>query len=352
MRHRIPFNYQNYIADWYDNPFYYGFGMSFWRGSSANDIFFLDINRYSFSSTMGKAYVNGGDGSDAVYLTGGHHTDPNNADTTNEEFSGYWFDLSTGVGRAMFYDERDGEYSRDRFVFNSIESIYSTDFDDFINGNDANNILVARGGDDTVSGAEGDDYINLGRGNDTAFGGSENDTIIGGPGEDKLFGEAGNDVLIGGRHGDELRGGSGDDTLFGGGGPDTLFGGSGGDTFIFGLLDTSPLSLSSSGDATSIGDFDPTEDEIWIPAGLTYGGRTANPDFGEYTVWQSDEFTGIAWNSGGLNDEIRNLQIDDVRLIYDPETGGVSRARLNIEDIEASIFTVVDHTFTNGWEVA
>jgi hypothetical protein len=74
--------------------------------------------------------------------------------------------------------------------------------------------LIAKGGDDTLSG-----YI----GNDKLYGGSGNDELNGGKGEDFLDGGADNDTLLGG---------DGHDLLDGGGGRDVLDGGSGNDVYV------------------------------------------------------------------------------------------------------------------------
>jgi serralysin len=101
--------------------------------------------------------------------------------------------------------------------------------DDFIFGNDLNNILIGRAGDDTIEGGGGNDRINGGRGDDTLNGGDGADEIWGRGGADTLNGGAGDDELDGGRGNDTLNGGDGDDELEGGRGNDTLNGGAGDD---------------------------------------------------------------------------------------------------------------------------
>ena len=109
---------------------------------------------------------------------------------------------------------------------------------DTIIGNDANNHLSARRGDDTVAGGLGDDTLEAGAGNDDISGNSGQDSIRGGDGEDLLRGgtgndtidgDAGDDQLRGQRDGDRLAGGTGNDNINGGGGNDTLFGEDGND---------------------------------------------------------------------------------------------------------------------------
>jgi serralysin len=109
-------------------------------------------------------------------------------------------------------------------------------------GNNRNNQVNTRGGDDIVLGGGGNDFLRLGGGDDLAFGGDGNDTILGGPGNDIVFGNAGDDFLNGGVGNDWLSGGDGadillgqggNDTLVGGNGVDTMTGGAGSDTFVY-----------------------------------------------------------------------------------------------------------------------
>lgn len=92
---------------------------------------------------------------------------------------------------------------------------------DLITGGKGNDVLMGRGGDDSLRGDKG---------NDTIFGGVGSDVMRGGRGNDTLMGELGNDFVFGGRGNDFLDGGLGNDLLKGGSGNDTLMGGSGNDT--------------------------------------------------------------------------------------------------------------------------
>ncbi|MBR0680665.1 hypothetical protein GXW74_09210 [Roseomonas eburnea] len=110
-------------------------------------------------------------------------------------------------------------------------------------GNEADNLLVAMAGDDTVRGGaghdrlqgrEGNDILYGEEGDDTLFGGTEADILDGGAGRDVLRGEAGDDSLLGGADSltDTLFGDAGDDWLDGGGGYDLMYGGYGNDTYV------------------------------------------------------------------------------------------------------------------------
>ncbi len=101
--------------------------------------------------------------------------------------------------------------------------------DDWIFGNELDNELLGRTGNDTIDGGAGNDEIDGGWGDDTLFGGDGDDELEGGKGNDTLSGGSGNDELEGGKGDDTLDGGDGDDELEGGKGNDTLLGGSGND---------------------------------------------------------------------------------------------------------------------------
>ncbi len=77
-----------------------------------------------------------------------------------------------------------------------------------IAGTDLNDVICARGGDDTVRGGLGADLI---------YGGAGNDHLDGQEGSDTLMGESGDDVLGGGSEYDYLDGGGGTDSCSKGG---------------------------------------------------------------------------------------------------------------------------------------
>ena len=60
----------------------------------------------------------------------------------------------------------------------------------------ADQIVYARGGNDTIATGAGDDAIYAGSGDDTVHGGAGNDTIFGGTGADSLSGGDGNDIFV------------------------------------------------------------------------------------------------------------------------------------------------------------
>ena len=128
---------------------------------------------------------------------------------------------------------------RDNLViaFNAtIENATGSNYDDYIFGSAAGNVLVGGPGNDTMRGSEwadrnvvdndtmygggGGDFMAGHNGRDVMYGGEGNDFVIGDDGNDTLSGENGNDMLYGGAGNDLLIGGLGNDTLNGGGGFD------------------------------------------------------------------------------------------------------------------------------------
>ena len=98
-------------------------------------------------------------------------------------------------------------------VIGRIENARGAVGDDWIRGNEADNILF---GDALADGLGGADTLDGAEGNDTIFGGTGNDEIAGGSGDDQLFGNADNDTIQGGDGSDTIIGGLGADWLDGG----------------------------------------------------------------------------------------------------------------------------------------
>ena len=112
--------------------------------------------------------------------------------------------------------------------------------DDFLRGNELDNVINGLSGNDMIGGGEGNDTIAGGTGNDeidgdggndVISGDAGNDEIDGGNGNDTIAGGTGNDVISGDYGNDTITGGEGDDSLRGDDGDDILIGGQGNDTF-------------------------------------------------------------------------------------------------------------------------
>jgi Ca2+-binding RTX toxin-like protein len=107
---------------------------------------------------------------------------------------------------------------------NGIENLIGSAQDDWLGGDDGNNVL---------NGWYGNDTIEAGLGNDILYGFDGADILDGNGGVDVLHGENGSDELYGNADNDNLDGGNDNDKLFGGTGADTLTGGAGADAFWF-----------------------------------------------------------------------------------------------------------------------
>ncbi|MCU0534402.1 MAG: hypothetical protein MUD14_10970 [Hydrococcus sp. Prado102] len=86
-------------------------------------------------------------------------------------------------------------------------------------GDDRFDVLA---GNDRVTSGAGNDSISGSFGNDTLLGGNNNDVLLGQDNRDSLEGQAGNDTLEGGNDNDFLSGGTGNNLVNGGAGNDTL----------------------------------------------------------------------------------------------------------------------------------
>lgn len=121
------------------------------------------------------------------------------------------------LGGYMIADDFTGALTDEQGGFRGvlIENAAGGGKADLIEGNDAANELLGRGGWDRVYGLGGRDEI---------YGGNGRDVLSGGDSNDRLYGEGDKDTLWGGR---------GSDRLYGGEGNDTLNGGTGADLFVF-----------------------------------------------------------------------------------------------------------------------
>lgn len=102
-------------------------------------------------------------------------------------------------------------------------TIVGTPGDDFIDGTDGRDVIVARGGDDHVGSGPGRDLICLGAGDDLGDGHDGQDQVRGGAGDDYLVSHRGYDRIVGNRgrdvmflpsrRGTDVEGGPGDDAI-------------------------------------------------------------------------------------------------------------------------------------------
>ena len=85
-------------------------------------------------------------------------------------------------------------------------TISGTTGDDVIKGNDQNNRIFGKGGDDIICAGNGHDYINASSGDDEIYGQAGNDVIYGGDDDDYVEGGTGTDIIFTGFGGDEIYG--------------------------------------------------------------------------------------------------------------------------------------------------
>ncbi len=110
-------------------------------------------------------------------------------------------------------------------------------------------MMMGRGGNDSLDGGDLNDTLYGGFGNDAV--GSGDDTLIGGAGDDYVWGEDGNDLLLGDGGVDTLLGGAGDDDITGGDGHDSVLGGDGADTITM-SIEASSIDTINAGNQTDL----------------------------------------------------------------------------------------------------
>ncbi|MDQ6433935.1 calcium-binding protein [Mesorhizobium sp. LHD-90] len=166
---------------------------------------------------------------------------------TGIDSASYMFALTGIVASLANPSENTGEANDD--IYDSIENLLGSTFNDRLFGNGVDNFLAGNGGDDIIDGGAGDDRLDGGDGNNMLAGGVGLDTVdystassgvfvlleqafgFGGGRSDLLsfieniIGSAFDDELIGDGFDNDIRGGLGNDTLGGGFGNDMLEGG-------------------------------------------------------------------------------------------------------------------------------
>lgn len=176
-------------------------------------------------------------------------------------------------------------------TYQSIENLTGSSYADELQGDDANNWLQGKAGDDRLLYSKGHDTLDGGAGVDTVdyssvssgvsanlltkvgtvgdgsqqelrsieniTGGRLDDVIVGNESANTLLGMDGQDLLMGGAGDDNLQGGAGADTLDGGAGADIFSGGSGIDTVTYAASTsavTVDLTLTDRGAADALND--------------------------------------------------------------------------------------------------
>ena len=251
------------------------------NGLSGNNRLEGGADNDTLISGSGNNYLDGGTGSDTVdysYLTG---TDFGDDDATDGQVSGVYYngikvDLTNTLAQRIH-----SNYGTDTIL--NIENVIGSTKSDYIVGNDENNILDGKGGND---------YFVLGKGTDTILGDIGNDTIafsdagrngttIGGVIVDlsknqtygsldtyrvindgfgnakyldsieNVIGTSFDDIIFGNNDANKLFGGAGNDTLKGGLGSNVLDGGIGQDWAYFDDIVVSGVNIVLDTDGNS-----------------------------------------------------------------------------------------------------
>jgi Ca2+-binding RTX toxin-like protein len=141
------------------------------------------------------------------------------------------------------------------------DELYGGKGSDHAWGEDGNDCINLDGGDDWANGGAGNDQISCGDGNDIALGKEGNDDLSGGKGNDELFGGDGKDDVSGDDGDDKCYGGAGNDCVAGGKGNDLIVGEGGNDELRGGAgYDTFAFGAGSGKD--KITDFNTKQDQI------------------------------------------------------------------------------------------
>lgn len=245
---------------------YGGKGDDILQGSMANDVMYGGVGNDTFYTGKGQDAIDGGDGVDTVLY--------------EQAQSGVIAQLlNTDLSKLL---DVGGDY-----LFN-IENLTGSRFDDFLIGNNQNNVIRGGMGDDVIIGGAGDDMLLGGDGNDLLYGGDGIDTVVyegsdqGGVtvqlqeldgslflplqnvgeaqgdqlfGIENLTGSRYDDLLIGNSQDNILSGGDGDDILCGAGGVDTLMGGGGDDVYVLAVGSRVHVSAIGNGEGMDILNF-------------------------------------------------------------------------------------------------
>jgi Ca2+-binding RTX toxin-like protein len=150
-------------------------------GSWWSDFLIGNVNDNVLSGLGGDDILQGGAGADT--LDGGWGVD-----------KASYLHSPTGVMVSLLWDSASGG-DAEGDELNSIESLYGSDHDDGLFGDNGANVLQGAGGNDTLLGFDDADLLEGGVGNDSLHGGGGNDTLTGGPDGDTLVGGLGADTF-------------------------------------------------------------------------------------------------------------------------------------------------------------
>ena len=150
-------------------------------GSQGIDTLNGDGDNDNISGGAGNDIVNGGDGNDS--LDGGAGSDALNGGAGIDR--AIYTSATAAVVASLESGGSFGDAMGDTFV--DVENLYGSFFNDGLDGDGANNLIV---------GLAGNDQLNGGGGNDRLIGGEGTDQLDGGEGNDILIGQAGADLFL------------------------------------------------------------------------------------------------------------------------------------------------------------
>lgn len=269
-------------------------------GGQGNDRLYGGSGRDTLRGGAGNDFFEGGSGADTII--GG-----NGIDTVSYAHSAT---VAINLGPSV---AAGGHATGDTLI--GIENAVGSNFDDYLGGSAAANVLNGGGGNDVIFGAGGNDTLLGGGGNDILDGGEGADRLIGGAGSDTAYYESSTsgiyvillaNIALGGAAGDTfdsienltgsnfddfLAGDAGDNIIAGGNGNDTLAGADGADTLIGGDgIDTADYSRS------------PTGIIAYLDSGFVGGDAAGDTFMSVEGVTGSDFDDHIAGMSGGVVD--------------------------------------------------
>lgn len=243
------------------------------RGSNFNDTLIGDNNANILTGGEGDDILEGMGGSDT--LIGGNGND---TASYTHALTGVAATLTTGLAGFSSAGDAAGD------VYNSIENLTGSNYNDILIGDANSNVLSGGDGDDVLEGMGGGDALIGGAGINTA---SYEHSLAGvvaslvdtslntndAAGDtysniQNLIGTAFNDELTGDAGDNVLTGGGGDDLITGGAGVDRLFGGDGDDTLVDDGIGLAELNGGAGNDIIRLTNFDTTVDTIVGGSGI------------------------------------------------------------------------------------
>ena len=277
----------------------------------------------------GNDTLDGGDGNDTLRgdagadsLIGGSGTD----------YAAY--DNASAAVKAVINNPsaNTGEAAGD--VYDSIEGLIGSSYNDTLAGSSNADLLWGRDGDDIIWG---------GSGNDLLYGESGNDALHGQNGNDAMYGSAGSDSLYGSWGADTLNGGHGNDFMYGQGGSDVYRYNTGyaHDTIYDDgpSTDTDILSFTSNIQSTDVTVTRSTTDANDIKLTISSGGSILLDDqslssagieqvtFTDGTIWTAADLESFANSTPPIvfdldGDGIELVELADSRVYFDVDNDG------------------------------